>query len=420
MDRNFYTDSFERLLKEKSDEFRMYPVRKVWHSIYNNLYPGRRYPSAIMSITIITVLGLISFLNGKNLKTSAEIFKPESSIKNFFANSPSVSMIHKTPLSFINVSNKNNFLAIFKKDLYDNLNETITYSTKNKLFLEQRPIVHHTLNLLQPNNNNIISTVFTSSNNNNNKVTAANLKQNNNESSVKESASIENTLRDHYSVNNDNFSKKWADKLVWQVYASPYVAYGESYVPKTNSIQGQDNSNSSFDNSSIGLEAGTAMQYSLSGLIKLKAGVQFNYASYNMEAYQNEFSSEMSGISPVTLHNEMYQFSLPVGVEFKLLQKNNLQWNAGATIQPSFIAGGNTYLLSTDTHNFIDEPSILNKWNFNAGFETFITYKVNDLTWQFGPQVRYQFASAYGKAYTPVNEKLANFGVKIGISKVLR
>lgn len=66
MDRNYYTDDFERLLREKSDEFRMYPSKRIWHSIYNNIHPGRKWPSVAMTITLITALLLMGYLNTKN------------------------------------------------------------------------------------------------------------------------------------------------------------------------------------------------------------------------------------------------------------------------------------------------------------------------------------------------------------------
>ena len=43
MEKEFYTDEFEQLLKEKADQFRMYPSKRVWHSIYNNLHPDLFY-----------------------------------------------------------------------------------------------------------------------------------------------------------------------------------------------------------------------------------------------------------------------------------------------------------------------------------------------------------------------------------------
>jgi len=72
MEKKFYTDNFERLLKEKSDEFRMYPSKRVWHSIYNDLHPGRKWPSIAMSMMLVIALLLIGSLNtnDNSIKTS--------------------------------------------------------------------------------------------------------------------------------------------------------------------------------------------------------------------------------------------------------------------------------------------------------------------------------------------------------------
>ena len=50
------SDNFERMLREKADEFKMYPSARVWHSIYNNMHPSRRWPSFTMSIVLIAML----------------------------------------------------------------------------------------------------------------------------------------------------------------------------------------------------------------------------------------------------------------------------------------------------------------------------------------------------------------------------
>ena len=63
MEHKFYTDNFERLLKEQSDEFRMYPSKRVWHSIYNDLHPDRKWPSIAVSLVLVTTLFLIGYWN---------------------------------------------------------------------------------------------------------------------------------------------------------------------------------------------------------------------------------------------------------------------------------------------------------------------------------------------------------------------
>lgn len=62
MDR-FFDDSFERLLREKTDELHMYPSRRVWSSLYNNLHPGSHWPSRAVSIGLLSLLLVIGHLN---------------------------------------------------------------------------------------------------------------------------------------------------------------------------------------------------------------------------------------------------------------------------------------------------------------------------------------------------------------------
>lgn len=71
MENKFYNENFERFLRGKSDQFRMYPSKRVWHSIYNDLHPGRKWPSIAMSMLLIIALMLIGYLNtnDNNAKT---------------------------------------------------------------------------------------------------------------------------------------------------------------------------------------------------------------------------------------------------------------------------------------------------------------------------------------------------------------
>jgi len=63
MEKNFYTDDFEQLLREKTDEFRMYPSKRVWHSIYNDLHPSRKWPSIAVSMLMLLALLFLGYLN---------------------------------------------------------------------------------------------------------------------------------------------------------------------------------------------------------------------------------------------------------------------------------------------------------------------------------------------------------------------
>jgi hypothetical protein len=61
---------------------------------------------------------------------------------------------------------------------------------------------------------------------------------------------------------------------------------------------------------------------------------------------------------------------------------------------------------------------MLNRFNVNAGFETYLSFKTNGYTWQIGPQFRSQIFSTNNKVYS-VEERLMNYGFKIGLTKRL-
>ena len=66
MERRFFMNDFEQSLKEHADNFQMAPSKKVWHGIYNDLHPGKRWPSVTMSLLLIFTLVVIGHLNTNN------------------------------------------------------------------------------------------------------------------------------------------------------------------------------------------------------------------------------------------------------------------------------------------------------------------------------------------------------------------
>jgi len=95
MEKNYYDNHFEQFLKETVDDFRMYPSRKVWTSIYNNVQPGRRWPSLpIMLLMLMT----FSFLGSSNkyeirkFETANQNINLERDKENIAGNIPSHSI----------------------------------------------------------------------------------------------------------------------------------------------------------------------------------------------------------------------------------------------------------------------------------------------------------------------------------------
>lgn len=536
MDRNFHNDEFERLLREKSNEFRMYPSKRIWHSIYNNIHPGRKWPSVAMSITLITALLLIGYLNTRNtnlyivtgyhgINTSEQKTITESKYPQFISqvitNDPVATDITRnktisngrsfapsdihlksntisdkseaTSASSVPMLSKSNQLIIQTETNHANSNiinniysqsvkevadpmisginsfpalqdvqiesaskyDNVTDDDRAGILAsaQQIPVYIFAYNILAGNDvkeKDFEKKINIDIQEGNTSVIKSNLATNKRDFiSSEDKEWIEN-----YALYNRPATKKWANKLAWQVYATPSVVYRQLYndpnfgntvntTPLANTAI-LDINNAVKQKPSIGLEIGTGIQYSIFRGVKLKAGIQLNYTRYNSNAFQNthpvatkltmhDFTTNLSyelyrttpfsnksGLEATKLHNETYQVSLPLGADMKLAGNDNIQWNIGVTVQPTYVAGGKSYLISSDRRNYVKESSMLNRWNLNAGFETFISFKSsNGLTFQLGPQFRTQLFTTNSKKFA-VEERLLNYGIKFGISKNIK
>ena len=249
-----------------------------------------------------------------------------------------------------------------------------------------------------------------------------------------------------FAFHNKPVRKKWKDQVVMEFYATPSISYRFA----TNEIEGQnasafasnDINRVSKQKPGLGLEAGAGIAYAFAKNLRFKAGVQFNYTNYGIKARETNhpiltsllMNDPVTGLTysstrpstlingnvytgqAVILRNRTYQVSIPLGLAYKLASNKKVDWYAGASIQPSYVFGGDAYLLTADLKNYVSEPSALRRWNFNTGIETYIHYKIGSMSLQAGPQFRYQLQSTYGKQYT-TSEKLYNIGLKLGIVK---
>jgi hypothetical protein len=125
------------------------------------------------------------------------------------------------------------------------------------------------------------------------------------------------------------------------------------------------------------------------------------------------------GSAPVNLHNYSLQVSIPVGFEYKIAGNDDVQLNASATLQPLYVVVNKAYILSTDKKNYITQASLSRKWNMSTNFGTYISFNSNKFNWQLGPQVYYQLFSSYSSAY-PLREHFINYGIRLGVSKLVR
>lgn len=191
----------------------------------------------------------------------------------------------------------------------------------------------------------------------------------------------------------------------------------------------------------VGMEMGFALLYNMSSRLKLKTGVQMNIRQYNIETFQsltNDLTSlslinyrgietvnfysqynNNTGYRKTQLNNKVYQISIPIGIQWELIQGRHFGITTEASVQPTMTLNNNTYLLSTDYKHYTDGNEFIRKWNINTSLGLNLSYKVGSTSWQIGPQIRYQHLPTYSNIY-PIKEYLLDYGVRLGFTKQIR
>jgi hypothetical protein len=86
MERGYYKEDIEELLKEKADQYKMYPSDKVWKGIHRSLHPNRKW----------YWLSLILFLGAVGYYTFIEFITPSTNSKAISGNNPSSAIAKST------------------------------------------------------------------------------------------------------------------------------------------------------------------------------------------------------------------------------------------------------------------------------------------------------------------------------------
>lgn len=569
MDKKFYTDNFEQLLKEKSDEFKMIPSKRVWHSIYNDLHPSRRWPSVAMSLLLVGALLFTGYLNTKTQQHYSSGNQTTAGINS--ANTQAQKNNIDADNTRLTASNdelpaNNSATTTASNDIINSVTNNSTITGTGNLTFVQQPVStnnnsnstgrqhasdihsavsdnntniknrnvrsvnldaisdldltnpHHTANPVVNStainsNNNTRSDISRLLHNNNAPVTvsvkqeentdgdntasqqdAANIPAktssqnlpalNNEEKALQKEAAeagrntgntnntttaaktesnsrassplMKNTIAateqkawmEDYAFHNKPILKKWKGKLSWEIYATPTltfrnVAANSSFntLPLANSVYAPGSEPDLSYKPSAGMQLGGSLILAFSKKFRLNTGIQLNYTNYSVKAWESNHPiqttitlndlnsgfpyldsrstslSSAGGTVETRLHNKTYQVGLSVGLDYKIFENDHLKWYIGVHAQPSWVAGGKAYLLSTDKRNYIADPSLLNKFSMAGSFETFVSYKMGSYTWQVGPNIRYQFLNTYDKKYTQ-KENLLNAGLKVGIVKL--
>jgi hypothetical protein len=454
MERNFYNEEFEGFLKDKADQHRLYPSEKIWKNIHRQLHPRREWPYIIGALLLL-LLGIAS----KYYVDSDEYVKGATvSANNITApNEPAGATNNIASDNSITAGKKDNGPLSVISSRGINNNETLSLSfapgSRNEIspLVISAPAVQSTgLFAIEKRNMPFSDLIPLYSNK---RINAADL---NTGQPTSLPATINGMMQrqDADPASAIVLSPDKKEKIEWQFYFTPTVSYrtlngkatkapysynGVIYSTSPGFPQNVDDAVT--HKPSIGMELGMAMLYNVNKKLRIKAGMQFNYSQYLINAYnyvpeiapygasRNGFRSDtinvishyrnFNGFTQTWLRNERLMISLPVGAEWTVAGKGRVQFNVAATIQPTYNLTNRAYLVSTNLKNYAEEPSLYRKWNVNSALETFLTINTGTVKWSVGPQFRYQLLSSYKNNY-PIKEYLFDAGFKVGVNKTLK
>ena len=515
MERNFYNDDFEELLKEKADQYKMYPSDKVWNGIQNSLHSKRKwywigFALLLSGVSYYAIEALVApprlsqKAETKITSPQTDAIKPNSQAENENQISALVIPLNsqKSPRTVPgDVSIDQPFYGVFRIDRsYSRIEPGATVKVIEMLSVAKIEAGERTAGPLsssdrpssdRPSANLSVSDFSRSDLSAPDKLSSPGLMDgyqseiiienttpatkssgiSNLSGSVTENREPGSQLRFPIEetpaaedVKKINWLQEFAlhetnvpalKRVSWQLSFAPTMNYrrlsasknpGREYlvknIPMAMNVTG-DIENLVNHTPAIGFELGSHIRYAADRNVTLKAGIQFNYARYSIEAFSATSTdvatialnstggsrgdslvsysniSNFGGNSVKDLQNQYFQLSAPIGMEVRLLGGKRLQLRVAGTIQPTYLINRNTYLITTDYKNYTHEPSLVRRWNMNTSAEAFVSYNTGTISWQVGPQFRYQILSTYSSRY-PIRENLMEYGVKIGVSKTIR
>lgn len=467
-------DSLEQLLQKEANKQRMYPSEAIWDNIRVELHGKPKWPA--LFIAFISIVGLLIITTVFNYPPKSLLIKciennqpiqsiannTTSSKKEIAANSliknkaedtknlKAFEIAHLIKNYSIKTASNNTINDVeINNNIEDesliNNNNSLVESKKirinfsNKLTtIDNEDVVEKSIaNILQivdenkvlDSDSNIDKSIFPMA-------VGGNLS--------KESETYLNQFKKSAQTKN-NLNNRW--KL--QFYLTPSLSYRTLDDDKsrlmytTNQADRQALSSNVNDvvrhKPAMGIEFGVAVLYGVTKNFYLKSGLQFNSRQYGIDAYradgqasfayvQNNQLNTISlqsayttkqGFNQTKLDNQLYQISMPIGLQWDFVQGERWGVSVAATLQPTYTFNKNIYIVSTDYKYYADGTSFFRRWNVNSSSELFLTLNSKNIKWFFGPQIRFQQKPTYNDIY-PIKEYRVDYGIKVGFTKSLR
>ncbi|BAV10269.1 hypothetical protein FLA_6330 [Filimonas lacunae] len=452
-----YKDEMEQFLENRANQHRLYPSDHVWRKIQQQLHEDVRWPALpfiLLFIIAALVVGTLlvkpeeHFFYRSHLLASKIPVTAKDSASNIQSLEESLATGAITQKTIAYATERLNMYAtdasvISSKDSLQNISTTATVELLNQPVSSILPeAVFQAMPPASLENISIVADSYIDS-----MVIAHNTVAEHSVAPVEKSvkAAQNHTAMAAPVINQAASNDRWS----FQLYVTPSQTYRRLVSGKnTKSAPGLDNAPiappATDDVNSVvkhtpanGFEIGFAIGYQLNKQFTIKAGLQYNSRKYNIEASTFNYERanvalsgmdtlttytpyrNLKGSYPVTLQNVYRELAIPVSISWKGWERKKLSWHVSASIQPTYILQNQAYIISTDYKNYVGGTSLARRWNINTSFETFISYRTGEITWQIGPQFRYQQLSTFKNQY-PVREFLLDYGIKLGFSTPIK
>lgn len=417
--RNYSKEELEDLLKEKSEQYLLYPSDTVWKNIQRELHPRNGWLSASFA-ALLLIASMTAIWVKKEVHDNTVPVSKATAYR--FVELPSVvirsSVVHKrVPLMASTVEQRS---------------VTGTVAQVEKSIREDDAPVRPPLAIVAPGMSELNMNVAVS--------TPVRLK----ESRTFWQTALQTVVQG---------AKKIGKKGTWQVYVTPSIGYrqleGQAtrsnyqysvYSYSTNAPLARNVKDAVSHRPGVGFEAGTVMFYPINKRLSLKTGFQANYHQYQIDAYSGypematyavnnsgAFASAINAVSiyrndngnsHVTLRNEHYMFAVPIGLDYRVAGNKAFNFSVASTVQPTYVFANYSYLISTNLRNYAKEPSLNRRFNINTAVEANINFTKGSNTWSIGPQFRYQLLSSFKDKY-PIKENLMDMGIRVGLIRTI-
>ncbi|MES2776353.1 MAG: hypothetical protein V4722_19410 [Bacteroidota bacterium] len=485
-------EDFEQFLKNQTDKHRMYPSDQIWRNINQQLHGNSRWPAltfaAILTGALLTA-GLIFLHPDKDLfkLPPATTSAGNGTDQTIAANQNTLEKPQTVDITTLKPVDEKTVMYSFNHPVTEAADET---DRSNGIVLQVIPA--ETISLNDPIKNDIAantsingvgtpekgfqpatallqssSKISANLNDGNNisdddvvtntdsKLDDTN-KANEEQNKVAEDGETDEQLFESNVVTRANpiNKKKISNPFTVQVYGGSSISYRtlsepdsyDDHFPYNSALTANPRKNVNnlvSQRASVGFEFGSALSYALSDRLKVRAGLQFNFRQYSINAFRaapeaavllvangnNNVAPDSvivystirngDGFKPLTLQNKYYQLGLPVGIDWTVAEGRKVNFSLGATIQPTYQLNTDMYMLTSEYKSYVQQPDMVRRWNFNAGVEAMANFNAGGVKWQVGPQLRYQMLPTQSKSYS-IREHLVDYGFKIGIIKQLK